>query len=67
MLRELFDITLKSKFATTSRDLQSAIEIYERSDSRQRNYESIRTKVLQGGQILRRDDIRRKLEELLKK
>ena len=65
VLRELFYFTLKpdKALATTWEELQYAFEAYGKSPSRQRIHNSIRSKPMQGKQIVTADNITEKVRD----
>ncbi|KAF5346881.1 hypothetical protein D9756_010595 [Leucocoprinus leucothites] len=67
VLGELFDFTLKPALAlkTTWEELREAYEAYERSSSRQRIHDIIRSKAPQGEQLLSADGLDEKVRALV--
>jgi len=67
VLKSLFDFTLNPRLSGTMtwEVLKEAFEAYERSNSRQRIHDRVRSNFQQGGRILDLDSIPVKVDELL--
>lgn len=67
VLSELFDLTLQpdKALATTWKELKEAFEAYERSQSRPRIHNSLRSESAQGERIITADGINREVRDLV--